>query len=53
MINPIALKLGPVSIHWYGIAYVVALGFGIWILARLNKEQKGEIVCRNGMILRK
>jgi phosphatidylglycerol:prolipoprotein diacylglycerol transferase len=40
MINPIALKLGPVSVHWYGIAYIVALGFGIWILNTLNKKQK-------------
>lgn len=40
MLDPIALKIGPISIHWYGIAYVVALGVGMWILAKLNKKQK-------------
>lgn len=40
MINPVALQLGPISIHWYGIAYIVALGIGVWILGRLNKKQK-------------
>ena len=34
-INPIALKLGPVAIHWYGIMY--AIGFvGGWILLRMR-----------------
>jgi phosphatidylglycerol:prolipoprotein diacylglycerol transferase len=32
-INPIALKVGPLQIHWYGIMYL--LGFaGGWLLAR-------------------
>lgn len=37
MINPVALKLGPLSVRWYGIAYVVALGVGYWIITRLNR----------------
>ncbi|MBN2087225.1 prolipoprotein diacylglyceryl transferase [Candidatus Peregrinibacteria bacterium] len=40
MINPVALKIGPLSIHWYGIAYVVGLSVGVWILNMLNKRQK-------------
>ena len=40
MIDPIALQLGPIKIHWYGIAYIVALTVGIWILTGLNKKQK-------------
>jgi phosphatidylglycerol---prolipoprotein diacylglyceryl transferase len=40
MIDPIALKLGPLSIRWYGISYVVGLFAGIWILDKLNKKQK-------------
>jgi phosphatidylglycerol:prolipoprotein diacylglycerol transferase len=40
MIDPIALKLGPISIHWYGIAYIVALTVGILILYGLNKKAK-------------
>jgi phosphatidylglycerol:prolipoprotein diacylglycerol transferase len=40
MINPIALKLGPISVHWYGISYCVGLLLGIWILTVLNKKRK-------------
>ncbi len=37
-INPIAVKLGPFSIHWYGIMYLV--GFGIaWYLAWLRARR--------------
>jgi len=30
-IDPIALTLGPVSVHWYGIMYLVAFGFAWWL----------------------
>jgi len=40
MIDPVALQLGPISIRWYGISYIVGLAVGIWILDRLNKRQK-------------
>lgn len=29
-INPVAFRLGPVAIHWYGIAYMVGLVLGLW-----------------------
>lgn len=32
-IDPIIFSIGPVSIHWYGLAYVVGLIFG-WIYAK-------------------
>jgi len=38
MINPIALHIGPLSIHWYGIAYLVGLGLAVWIVTQLNKR---------------
>ena len=41
-INPEALQLGPVKIHWYGLMYL--LGFAIaWLLAlyRANKPNSG------------
>lgn len=41
-INPVALQLGPVKIHWYGLMYL--LGFAIaWLLAlyRANKPNSG------------
>ena len=30
-IDPIALSLGPVKIHWYGIMYLVGFGLGYWL----------------------
>jgi phosphatidylglycerol:prolipoprotein diacylglycerol transferase len=36
--DPIALKLGPVAIHWYGLMYVVAFVLFLW-LARLRTRQ--------------
>ncbi|SMC61510.1 prolipoprotein diacylglyceryl transferase [Rhizobium sp. RU36D] len=32
-IDPVALSIGPLSIHWYGIAYVVGIMLG-WLVAR-------------------
>jgi phosphatidylglycerol:prolipoprotein diacylglycerol transferase len=40
-INPVALALGPVKIHWYGIMYVI--GFAIaWWLARRQAKRPGS-----------
>jgi phosphatidylglycerol---prolipoprotein diacylglyceryl transferase len=33
-INPIALQLGPIAIHWYGLTYLVAFGLFTWLGAR-------------------
>nr|VFK19719.1 MAG: Prolipoprotein diacylglyceryl transferase [Candidatus Kentron sp. LPFa] len=30
-LDPIALRLGPLSIHWYGIMYLVAFGVAWWL----------------------
>jgi len=40
MINPIALKVGPLSVHWYGISYGVAILTSILIVILLNKKRK-------------
>ena len=32
--DPIALRLGPVAIHWYGLTYLVAFGLFMWLAAR-------------------
>lgn len=37
--DPIALRLGPVAIHWYGITYLVAFGLFLW-LASLRVRQR-------------
>lgn len=31
--DPIALQLGPVAIHWYGLTYLVAFGLFMWLAA--------------------
>jgi len=36
--NPVALQIGPVAIHWYGITYLVAFGLFLW-LASLRVKQ--------------
>jgi phosphatidylglycerol:prolipoprotein diacylglycerol transferase len=30
-INPVALQLGPVAIHWYGLTYLAAFGLFVWL----------------------
>ncbi len=39
MIDPIALHIGPLSIHWYGILYLIGLFLGYFILIQLNKRR--------------
>jgi phosphatidylglycerol:prolipoprotein diacylglycerol transferase len=33
-IDPIALSLGPVQVHWYGIMYLLGFGAGWWLGAK-------------------
>lgn len=37
-IDPIALSVGPLDIHWYGIAYLVGIGLG-WFYLHLIRQQ--------------
>lgn len=40
-IDPVALDLGPLQIHWYGLMYLI--GFvGAWALANLRARQPGS-----------
>ncbi|HEX3140553.1 MAG TPA: prolipoprotein diacylglyceryl transferase family protein, partial [Rhizobacter sp.] len=29
--NPVALQIGPLAIHWYGLTYLVAFGLFLWL----------------------
>lgn len=60
-IDPVAISLGPLAIHWYGLMYLVGIG-GAWLLAsrRLHsfaptwtKEKLSDLVfwCAMGVIL--
>jgi len=40
-INPVALSIGPLEIHWYGIMYIVAFG-GAWFLATMRTRKSGD-----------
>src|SRR5919202_1125787 len=31
-IDPVAVKLGPIAIHWYGITYLVAFALFVFVL---------------------
>ncbi len=34
-LDPIAFSIGPFSVHWYALAYVVGLLFAVWYLKRI------------------
>lgn len=36
--NPVALQIGPLAVHWYGISYLMAFTL-FWWLARLRLQQ--------------
>ena len=43
-INPIALQLGPLAIHWYGLTYLAAFGLFMWLgFRRLRHEPFASI----------
>ncbi len=35
--NPIALQIGPLAIHWYGLMYVTAFGLFLWLAGRRTR----------------
>ena len=39
-IDPIAINLGIISIHWYGISYVIGIFLGAYILQKMKKDNK-------------
>lgn len=60
-IDPVAISLGPLQIHWYGLMYLIGIG-GAWLLAsrRLHsfaptwtKEKLSDLVfwCAMGVII--
>jgi len=38
-IDPVAISLGPLEVHWYGLMYLVAFGLGWWLgILRTRRE---------------
>jgi phosphatidylglycerol:prolipoprotein diacylglycerol transferase len=37
-IDPVALRLGPLAVRWYGLAYLACFLFAWWLLTRFNKR---------------
>ena len=29
--NPVAVQVGPLAVHWYGLTYLVAFGLFLWL----------------------
>ncbi|MEO3385172.1 prolipoprotein diacylglyceryl transferase [Mesorhizobium sp. CAU 1741] len=39
-IDPVALRLGPLAVHWYGLGYVVGILFAWWYARRLVENDR-------------
>jgi phosphatidylglycerol:prolipoprotein diacylglycerol transferase len=37
-IDPIAIRLGPLAVRWYGLAYLACFLFAWWLLTRYNRR---------------
>ncbi len=42
-IDPVAIALGPVKIHWYGLMYLVAFGSAWWLGKRRARMRAGPV----------
>ena len=47
-IDPVAISLGPVSVHWYGLTYLAGLAFAWWLAVRRTAQawsplQRGQV----------
>lgn len=51
-IDPIAISVGPLNVHWYGLTYLAGLGFAWWLAVRrsaapyspLRREQVDDLI---------
>ena len=34
VIDPVAVELGPLKVHWYGLTYLAGLAFAWWLATR-------------------
>ena len=38
-INPVALQIGPLAVHWYGLTYLAAFGLFMWLGSRRLRHE--------------
>jgi phosphatidylglycerol---prolipoprotein diacylglyceryl transferase len=51
-IDPVAISLGPISVHWYGLTYLAGLAFAWWLAVRrstrvdspVNRAQVDDLI---------
>ena len=48
-IDPVALAIGPLKIHWYGLMYLIGIG-GAWWLAALMVLCTGTVTTGLGIL---
>jgi phosphatidylglycerol---prolipoprotein diacylglyceryl transferase len=39
-IDPVAIRLGPLEVHWYALAYVMGILFAIWYIKYLSRQPR-------------
>jgi phosphatidylglycerol:prolipoprotein diacylglycerol transferase len=50
--NPVALSIGPLAIHWYGIAYAVGLAAAYFVIAREARWRALDVrILANGIVV--
>ena len=37
-IDPVIFQIGPIALRWYALAYIVGIGIGYWLMARLLRR---------------
>lgn len=46
--NPIALQIGPLAIHWYGLMYLIGFAL-VWLLGNYRIKQKRSPIDKKGL----
>ena len=42
-IDPVAISLGPLQVHWYGLTYLAGLAFAWWLAIKRSQELHAPI----------
>ena len=42
-IDPVAIALGPIKIHWYGLTYIAGLAFAWWLARRRSQRPQSPL----------